>query len=107
MDDLLHTSGCQACHRIGVCAAARQQGERRRQIDHIERTFLVRPKAFAQAGRKWHVEHHTERRTPKVCIHQQHPALIRLAEGQREIGGGQCFSFRRLGTGDHDDLDVS
>ena len=45
----------------------------------------TRRQTLAQAGNVLNAEHDVHRRATQVAVDQQHPALIRLAERQRQV----------------------
>ena len=85
----------------GVGTAGRQDPEPRHHLVHGQSAALRAAQAVAQADAIRQLKHLVDARAAQVGVDQQHAALVRLAEGEREVGRRQRLAFGRDGARNH------
>ena len=107
VDQPAHPIRREAGHRIGGRPAGGQHRQPLR--DLVQRAAAARRRDDSPSVRPERVvdvEHRVERRPPQVGVDEQHGAVVRLAERQREVRGRERLALASDGARDHHDLDA-
>src|SRR5205814_2629326 len=96
------------CERLQRIAGGAAGGERRRpRADRNERQRTLAVQRVAQPAYVRDAEEAVHGRVPQVGVDQQNPPLIRFAERQRDVRGGERLAFARRRARHHDHFEVA